>query len=526
MTSTEISHADVSYAMPSATLGGMATTTASLNFDSYLPEGQHLLDFQHVGVAYAIWQTQDGKGSFIADEQGLGKTAQAITTVKVHAAAHSIAQSKTLIVCKASLKGNWEKEIRRFAPEWDVQVLSGTRPYEMLGNVAIISFNLLSKWANALIAEGFTSLVIDESHVVKDPKTQQTKAAIKIAADVRSRKGLTLLLSGTPLLNRPVELVSQLQIMGRLEDVTPAPRAANPTDRDWEYAFKFSYCGAEKNSYGKWEFKGGSRLDLLNTKLRNECLIRRLRKDVLSMSETTRIRTDLSLNGDLNRYKAILSNFVAKDPRSFKLELLTALRQEVALAKIPHAIEWILDFVEENPGKKLVAWGWHVETQQALTAALNEAGIKAIYLKGEQDKGRIEAAKAEFNEGDAQVIVCSLQAHREGHTLLGDGTNVTDSLFVELPWHPGAVSQAQDRISRIGRKADAVVATRLIVPNTTDEWLDELIEGKWVTFKAAADGTIAEWEQQDIQKAMMDRLAAELRAMGRSFPGDDEGVVA
>jgi hypothetical protein len=480
----------------------------TLNFDRYLPEGQELKPFQHAGVAYAVYQNQDGKGTFIADEQGLGKTVQAIVAAKVHADIFKY-EPKILIVCKNALKGNWEHEINMFAPEWDVQVLAGTRPYHMTSQVAVISFNLLGRWADALVAEGFTSLIIDESHVVKDPKTGQTKAALKIAADIRTRRGFVALLSGTPLLNRVVELVTQLQIIGRLEQVSPAPRKNDPTLRDWEYAFKFTFCAPKQNSYGKWEFKGGSKLNLLNTNMRDCCYVRRLRNEVLNLSETHRIHTPLSLNGALDRYWDIEKNFVAKDPRSFVIELLTALRQEVALAKIPAAVEWIEDFFAENPGKKLVVWGWHVEEQKGITNALNAAGIKAIYLKGAKD---IEVAKKEFNQGDAQVIVCSLQAHREGHTLVGNGTNVTDSLFVSQPWHPGAVSQAEDRINRIGREAAAVFAHTLIVPGTTDTWLEDLIATKWDTFKAAANGTIATWEEDEMEQAVQARLAAHLLA--------------
>ena len=145
------------------------------------------------------------------------------------------------------------------------------------------------------------------------------------------------------------------------------------------------------------------------------------------------------------------------------------------------------------------------------TTALNKAKIKAIYLKGAKD---IEAAKADFNQGETQVIVCSLQAHREGHTLVGDGHNVTDCLFVEQPWHPGAVSQAEDRINRIGQKAEAVFAHTLVVEDTVDGWLVNLIAQKWETFKAAADGTVPEGEEMDIQNILLGLLKAKMEERG------------
>jgi SWI/SNF-related matrix-associated actin-dependent regulator 1 of chromatin subfamily A len=474
----------------------MATT---VNFDSFLPEGEHLFDYQHAGVAYALVQTAAGKGTWIADEQGLGKTRQAIVTAKVKGSA------KILVVCKASLKANMEREFNRCAPEWSTQILGGTRPFQTIAQCCIISFDLLATWADSLLLEGFDALIVDESHYVKSLGTtrkpvQRTVAALKIGDDIRARRGLVLLLSGTPLLNRPVELVTQLMLMGRLEEIAPQPRKGNTT-RDWEYSFKFTFCGPSHNGHG-YEFKGSSNLDLLNTRLRGTCFVRRLRNEVLDMDETHRIHTPLSLNGGLDAYHAIENNFIADGPGAY-LKLLTDLRVAVGLAKIPAAVDWVQTFIEENPGKKLVVWAWHIEVQKAIAAALNKAGIAATYLKGARD---IEVAKDEFNQGSTQVLVCSLQAHREGHTLVGTGHNVTDCLFVEQPWHPGAVSQAEDRINRIGQEADAVFAHTLVVEDTVDGWLADLIAQKWDTFRAAADGSIPESEELDIQNAILGLL--------------------
>jgi len=533
MTAEKIHMGDAAHPCGSATLGDMATSTSPINFDHLFTGDRKPKPFQTVGMAYALFQTQDGKGCFIADEMGLGKSIQGIGTAVLHAKAHSLAP-KFLFVVKASLKANMEREINLAFPDLTTQVLGGNRPYEITAQVAIISYNLLSKWQTALSTEGFTALVIDESHNVKDPKAQQTKAALKIAAAVRQAKGLVLLLTGTPLLNRPVELVAQLMMIGRLEDVTPRPKAPygapadwQPTERDWEFSFKFTYCGATKNSYGKWEFKGASRLDRLNSLLRNRCYIRRLRKDVLDMQETQRQHIPLSLNGDLDRYWDVEKNFTGSgDPRSFVIELLGALRKTVASCKINATVDWIQDeFLADNPGKKLVVWADHVEAQREIAAALNAAGIKTIHLMAEQERGRLEAAKAEFNQGDAQVLVCSIKAHGFGHTFTGNGHNVTDCLFHEQPWHPGAVMQCEDRINRIGQEADVVFAHTLIAPGTVDTWLEDLIAGKWETFKAAADGSIAEWQEDEIFKAVQAKLLAHLLAKyGESrLP---EGVIA
>lgn len=466
---------------------------ASVNFDHLLPEGETLFDYQHVGVAASLVERR----LFIADEQGLGKTRQALVTVE---AANAY---PTLVVCKASLKGNWEREVKRCLPHRSVQVLGGKRPFETFADIVIVNYDILAAWQDALVSSGYQALVLDESHYCKEKGTekrpvQRTRAAIEIAKSVPER-GLVLCLTGTPLLNRPVELVTQLQILGRLEEVSPKPRKSSPTDRDWEYAFKFSFCGPTYNGHG-YEFKGATNLDLLNDRLRSSCYIRRLRKDVLGMNETRRISVPLSLNGALDEYRTAEADIrrhvqeqggadaVIKFDRAEVLNTITILRTLAGKAKIAAAAEWVNDWLEENPDRKLVIFAWHIEVQKAIAKA-----VGGIYLKGAKD---IEAAKAEFNEGEARVIVCSLQAHREGHTLVADG-KAQDVLFIEQPWHPGAVSQAEDRINRIGQTAEQVFAWTFLAQDTIDEWLNNLIERKWVTFRAAVDGTAQEDTQDD-----------------------------
>jgi hypothetical protein len=463
----------------------------SVDFDYLLPPGRSLLPFQQVGVAYALVATADGKGAWIADEQGLGKTLQSLVVCKARGA------RRILIIVKSSLKANWEREVNLAAPEWSCQILGGTEPYQPYAQCVIISFDLLATWADALLTFGFDALIVDESHYIKGAGTkrkpvQRTVAALRIAKDIRQRGGLVLLLSGTPLLNRPEELITQLDMIGRLRDITPRP-CYSDDDAAWAKSFKYTFCESHHN-------------DLLNLRMRSRCMVRRLRRDVLGMNDTHRVHTPLSLNGRLDAYKAIVERFQCqpKGPGAY-LKLMSDLRLAVGLAKVDAAVDWIQTFLIENPGKKLVVWAWHVKVQQAIARK-----VKGIYF-GQYESGsqEQEAAKREFNEGQARVIVCSLEAHREGHTLIGTGHNVTDSLFVESPWGPGAVSQAEDRISRIGQEADVVFATTLVVPDTVDEWLVNLIRDKWSVFKAVADGTTPESQELDIQNIILGRLRAQ-----------------
>jgi SWI/SNF-related matrix-associated actin-dependent regulator 1 of chromatin subfamily A len=476
----------------------------ALNFDAFLPEGQSLKDYQHVGVAYALVAASEaGKGAFICDEQGLGKTRQAIVAAKVRGA------RRTLVICKASLRGNWLREYSVCAPELSTQLLAGPLPFAPDGQVCIIAFDSLAAWGEALAAYGFDALIVDESHYVKNLGTKRSPvkrsvAALALADAIRARNGLVLALTGTPVLNRPIELITQLQLIGRLHDVTPQPYRNPEDEASWEYAFKFAYCGATKTGQ-YWEFKGANNLELLNLRLRECGYVRRLRHDVLNLSETNRIEIPLTLNGALDDYRRAEKSYElamgtdeAQTP-GWHLVQLTRLRELAGEAKVGAAVEWIDNFLDENPGKKLVVFAWHVSVQKAIAKATG-----GIYLAGSKD---IEKSKADFNEGDARVIVCSLQAHREGHTLVGDGMNVTDVLFVENPWHAGAKSQAEDRINRIGRQAEAVFAWTLLAAEADiDVWLNELVESKRVVATGAADGVDATEPALDVRNELIRRF--------------------
>ena len=326
---------------------------------------------------------------------------------------------------------------------------------------------------------------------------QRMVAALTISAEVRSRNGLVLLLSGTPILNRPVELVTQLRILDKLPEVAPAPRRGT-TDRDYEFSFKFRYCGPENNSYG-WTFNGSSNEVELNEKLRASCLIRRERSNVLDLTDTVRIQVPLSLNGALADYRRAEDNVIRyiqeelgtaaaiKASKAAVLVELNTLRRLAEEAKIEATIAWVEDWLESYPTKKLVVFAGHVSVQKALAEHFDCPTI----LGGEKDA---EAQKARFQDGDARVIVCSLQAAREGHTL----TAASDVVFTSLGWTPGGLQQAEDRCNRIGQEADKVVAWQLHAEDTIDEQIGNLIAHKRGVFNKVVKGEGADDDESVI----------------------------
>jgi SNF2 family DNA or RNA helicase len=456
----------------------------ALNFDSVLPEGVALYDFQTVGVGYAL---ATGGRCIIGDEMGLGKTIQALTVLKLRNSFPAV------VVCPASLKGNWAKEIRRALPDKTVEVAKGRTPRPSVADVLVINYDILGAWEKSLEPAG---LVLDESHYCKSGDAARTKAAQSLAAKVPAT-GSVLLLTGTALLNRPVELLAQLQILGKLEEVTgPA--------KNTEGKFLYRYCGPEKNKWGT-TFKGATNTAELQTRMRSTCFVRRLRKEALGMNDTHRIPQLLSLNGALDAYRraeADFGGYLAEEGKvntgdAEAIRQLTELRKLAGLAKVPAAIEWIKNFLDSNEEKSLVVFAWHKAVQAALVEAF---GCPSI-LAG-QSTEKTEAAKEIFQAKGARVIVLSILAAKEGHTL----TAASDVLFVEQPWNPGVQQQAEDRINRIGQDAEQCIAFSVLAEDTVDEAIYDLIEAKRAVLKAVMDSGVVDGDDADILRAVMEHI--------------------
>lgn len=470
---------------------------STLDLSSVVPAGLTPYGFQVAGVEYAL----AARRTFVADEMGLGKTIQAILATKASGAYPAV------VVCPASLKGNWAREIRRWDPEASISTLSGRTPSSRaLGATwTIVNYDIVEPWASEIAKASPAALVLDESHYAKNPAAKRTKALITISQAVPA-DGLVLCLTGTPILNRPVELVTQLKILGRLKDIAPTPRGKKD-DRGYEFSFKFRYCGAHNNGYG-WEFKGTSNAAELNDKLRSVCFVRRERSDVLDLTETHRTQISLSLNGRLDAYRAAERDVIAflralkgdkaanRARKAEALVQLNTLRRLAEEAKVEATIEWIEDWLDSYPGRKIVVFSAHKSVQDALAEHFSCPTI----LGGQKD---VEAQKKAFQEGEARIIVCSLQAAREGHTL----TAASDVVFTSLGWTPGGLQQAEDRCNRIGQSADKVIAWQLQADDTIDEDIAELIEAKRQAFRAVVIGNQDDDNDDEIVDAVIERLS-------------------
>lgn len=498
----------------------------SISFDQLLPEGFALKPFQTVGVAYASVTRR----TFIADEMGLGKTIQALLTIEANDAYPAV------VTCPATLKGNWANEVRRFLPHRTVEVVSGRKPYPAAADIVIVNYDVLADWADELAQP--LAFVLDESHYVKNSGTKKAPvkrtAAAQQLADSVPAEGVVLCLTGTPYQNRPIELLTQLQILGTLDKIVEGEYQAK---QDPAFAFKFAFCRNErsKEETGKYTWDGAVNLGTLNDRLRGTCLIRRERETVLDLSNTVRIPVTLSLNGALDSYRKAEDDILAFLRTKAELKALLAaledgdadpettahiaglkaeqqaraaealvklgqLRKLAGEAKVEATVEWVENFLTSNPDKSIVIFAWHKDVQQALVTAL-KAYEPAQILGGQKD---VEDQKARFQAKETRVLVASIKAASEGHTL----TAASDVLFVEQPWHAGAEQQAEDRCNRIGRTADKVVAWKLLAEDTIDQDTAALIERKRETFKAGIIGEQDTDDESGIASALLSSLEA------------------
>ena len=447
--------------------------------------GGVLHPFQRAGVRYAL----ERRRTFIADEQGLGKTVQALATIEADEA------FPTVVVCPASMKLVWEREAKHWLPRRKVAVLGG-RTNETwteetaAAEIVVLNYDILDWHLDKLAELGPRALILDESHYVKNARAARTRAALELARELPDG-ALRLALTGTPILNRAEELVSQLRVIGRLKDfgsgarLTRRFRAAGSDDRlHWNLR---AHCYVRRTKQQVLPQLPAKRHDTVPVLLSNEHEYRLAERDVIAWLQTLPL--------DLGTIDAK----VAAALRAEQLVRLNNLRQLAARGKLPTALAWVADFLES--GEPLVVFAEHIATQQAVLARFPNA----LHILGSDPAPARQRAVDSFqDENGPQLIVCSLKAGSQGITL----TRASNVAFLELDWTPARHDQAEDRLHRIGQDS-AVTAWYLLAPDTIDETMAELLERKRSLIDAVTDGQVRDEER------LVDAVVRDLR--GRPF---------
>lgn len=400
-----------------------------------------LRPFQRTGVEYIL----DYRRALVADQMGLGKTIQALAALRYASA------FPALVICPAGLKLNWQREAAAWLPDATTTIVSGRTGDIPKADITIVNYDILTSRARQL--QGMRAVILDESQHCKSYDAARTRAAVRIVQGVDLRIELT----GTPVLNAPHELIPQLDILGVLDQFGGRKAFCDRYCPVWEMPIKVKRRGKEIEI--KIEKHGARNLDELNHKLREVCMIRREKTDVLS-ELPAKTRATLWVPGSKSEMKVYRALEREDTTPAVKL---THLRQQLGLAKVRDALDWLRDHPDP-----VVVWAHHRSVAEELIRELRCPSIRGQMLVSER-----QTAVDAFQRGDASRIVCSIQAANTGYTL----TAASNALFVEQAWTPATLEQAEDRLHRIGQRR-AVVSWYMAVPDTMDEHVFRLLRRK------------------------------------------------
>ena len=439
-----------------------------------VPPGLSYLPYQRAGIAYMV----DKPNVLLADEMGLGKTIQAIGLIN---ADQSI--SRVLIVCPASLKLNWKREMRKWlARPMSVDIANGIFP---TADAVVINYDILAKHRDEIDAVSWDLLIVDECHYVKNPSAKRTQQLLG-KTERRTRKMLVapiqarrrVFMTGTPIVNRPIELWPLIQSID--------PQGIG--SKFFPYAKR--YCAAYQGSYG-WDFTGASNLSELQQRLRASFMVRRLKADVLTDLPPKR-RQVVVLPVDDGAQKLVEAEKAVYDCWQQALQSgssdsaafteLSRLRHDMGIAKVPAAVEFVRDVLETED--KLVVFAHHHDVVAAL---VSEFRACAVAVTGETPVSERQLLVDRFqSDPTCRLFVGSIQAAGVGLTL----TSAQHVVFVELDWVPGNVTQAEDRCHRIGQTG-SVLVQHLVLDGSLDMRMGEIIISKQQTIESALDSDVA-----------------------------------
>jgi SWI/SNF-related matrix-associated actin-dependent regulator 1 of chromatin subfamily A len=456
--------------------------------DVELPLIKEPFAFQRTGIAYCRKHPR----TIIGDQPGLGKTLQSIGAVCSYGLnAGRLTLGPGLVICPASLKLNWQKEWKEVAGINAMvlgdRVKNTWHQYNKVGmvDVFICNYESLKKF---FVAQGwkkpkdgqfklkdipfretinlFKWIIIDESHKCKDGQTQQAKFVMGITKGKEHVYELT----GTPVVNKPKDLIPQLIIIDKLKDVVshlplPTDRYGKPTDFSGYKRFINRYCGGGNDA---------TNLKELNYRLNLNCFYRREKSEVLKdlpakmrqvilcdiTNRTEYEKAETQFVDYLKNVRGCTDAEVRKKLRGDVMVKMGILKQISARGKIEAAREHIDEIIEG--GKKIVVFC----SLREIGDQLRHIYPRAVMIRGGMSMEEKDASVRAFqNDPKINVAICSIKAAGVGLTL----TASSDVLFIEFPWTDADCEQCEDRTHRIGQY-NSVLAAYLLGDNKIDRY--------------------------------------------------------
>ena len=387
----------------------------------------------------AIEKLVGSRRFILADDMGLGKTTSTII------AALETGAKKILIVCPASLKINWEREIANYSDR-PVYIAEGKK-YSTDADFVIVNYDILKNFhdikdnKNSLfIQSNFELVVLDEAHMISNAQAQRTKIINNFVKQIKR----VWLLTGTPMTSRPMNYYNLLSII------------ESPVAQNW-MAYAIRYCQGYQFRAGNrkvWNVAGASNLEELRDRTSKQ-ILRRLKEDVLDLPD--KIITPVYLRTSSKEYKEIMGEYYewvnnkkeGSSSLTVQFSKLMKVRKVIANEKVKQTIEFVENIIEQ--GKKVIIFTNFTDTLQLIH---NHFGKESVYLDGSCNKVQRQFAVDQFQDNEKiKVFVGNLKAAGVGLTL----TSAEVVIMNDLSFVPAEHAQAEDRAYRYGQKNNVLV---------------------------------------------------------------------
>ena len=414
----------------------------------------------------------------LADDMGLGKTTSAVI------ASLESESKKVLIICPASLKINWEREIRNYTDR-SVYICEGKK-YED-ADFIITNYDILKNFhdpkdkENSLILKtNFDLVIIDEAHYVSNAQAQRTKIIMDLTKDIKR----LWLLTGTPMTSRPMNYYNILKLID------------SPVSQNW-MAYAIRYCNGYQFRVGNkkvWNVTGASNLEELRERTSRQ-ILRRLKTDVLDLPE--KIMTPVYLRLKSRLYEGLMGEYYdwynnrQEESKSLSVQFtkLMKVRQVIAEEKIATTIELAENIIEQ--GKKVIIFSNFTEPLKKIH---EHFGKKSVYLDGSTSKPARQDAVDRFQESEKIQVFCgNMKAAGVGLTL----TAAEAVIMNDLSFVPAEHSQGEDRAYRYGQKKNVSIYYP-IFENTIEGVIYDILDSKKriISTVMGDDGTSADIVEQ------------------------------
>lgn len=375
----------------------------------------------------------DNKRCILADQPRVGKTAPT--------AAAAIEHQPVLVVCPAVAKRVWQRAFEAFGVEATVLQGRAAATGAPAKGVVIINYDLLP---SLKAINGWATLVLDESHRIKNHTAKRTKMALKLMKATER----VYCLSGTPIPNRPIEIWTVLHGLGIYK-------------KSW-LNFAYTYCKAWNPPWGGLDVSGAANLPELKAKMK-PWVLRRKREDVFTDYQQPVVQlVELDLPVD-KREKTFDADALVVNPNLvLAIEGLSEIMREGGLRKVPEAVDFISNKLQAEPDESLVVFCWHKEVAALLhtNLALHKPGM----IVGDTPAAKRQEAIDKFQAGETKVMVGNISSLGEGVDL----SRANTVIFVESTWATSALEQASARVENINKAAQAPLIYILTIRNSLD----------------------------------------------------------